>query len=177
MRERQEYALEKRIDDAIITLSLAFSKSGNNEKPVILHSISAGLILFNLGYDADIVIAAILHDILEDTEYDTDKLTNEYGEIITNIIKAVTFDTQIKDKSERNEDMFKRCELNGKSALIVKCADLIDNMPYIKFVEEENMREVLAKKYDSFRYYSQAIKDEPVFVKYMEIYNNYFPKK
>ena len=102
MSKRMDYILEKGMDDAIITLSLAFDQSGENEKPVILHSIRVGMCLFNYGYCFDVVISGILHDILEDTEYSADKLTNQYGETIANIVIATSFDRQITDKLERN---------------------------------------------------------------------------
>jgi len=163
--------LEKKMDDAIIALSLAFSSSGKNEKPVILHSIRVGMNLYNHGYDADVVLSGILHDILEDTGYSEKKLTNEYGETIANIVKATSFDCKIKDKLNRNEDMFMRCKLNGHKALLVKCSDLIDNMPFISLVDEDNLelKRMLAAKYKNFINYADEIKNEPMFQKYIEM--------
>ena len=173
MRKRINYTLEKRMDNAIITLSSALRESGKNEKPVILHSISVGILLFNLGYEADIVISGILHDILEDTGYGVNKLSDEYGEAITNIVMAVSYNSEIKDKLKQNEDIFIRCELNGSKALIVKCADLIDNMPYISLIEDKNLYKTVIQKYKDFINYSNKIKDEQVFSKYMEVYRNH----
>ena len=56
------------VEKAIKYLVDAIKQSGHNPKPVILHSIRVGLFLFNQNYNQDIVIAAILHDILEDTD-------------------------------------------------------------------------------------------------------------
>ena len=176
MDKRMDYALEKSMDDAIITLSLAFAKSGKNEKPVILHSIRVGMCLFNYGYCYDVVISGLLHDILEDTEYSAGKLAGQYGETAAGIVKAVSFDRQIADKIERNEDMFKRCRSNGKNALLVKCADLIDNMPYVQFVDSSNaaLKQELEAKYLSFFKYADMIKNEPIFQEYSEMFSRYF---
>jgi len=170
--------LEKKMDAAIITLSLAFNASGQNEKPVILHSIRVGMNLYNHGYDADIVLSGILHDILEDTEYKEKKLADEYGEAVTNIVKATSFDRSIKDKISSNKDMFMRCKLEGSNALIVKCADLIDNMPFVYLIEAENveLKDMLAAKYRDFTAYADEIKNEPIFQKYLDMLNQYFPQ-
>jgi len=170
--------LEKKMDAAIITLSLAFNTSGKNEKPVILHSIRVGMNLYKHGYDADIVLSGVLHDILEDTEYDEKKLTDEYGEAVTNIVTATSFDPSIKDKISSNKDMFMRCKSHGSKALIVKCADLIDNMPYVYLVETKNieLKDMLAAKYNDFIAYADEIKNEPIFQKYLDMLNQYFPQ-
>lgn len=55
-----------KIEEAIKFLVFTVQESGMNPKPVILHSIRVWLNLQNLGYDKDVVVAAILHDILED---------------------------------------------------------------------------------------------------------------
>lgn len=175
MRKRIDYILEKKMDSAIITLSIAFSQSGKNEKPVILHSINVGMALFNHGYDEDTIISGILHDILEDTGYGVDKLTDEYGKTVASIVKATSFNAEIENSFERNEDVFKRCKATGKSALTVKCADLIDNMPYISLVEEKNLYNLLVKKYHCFIRYSETIKDEPIFREYLEMHKHYVP--
>ena len=176
MRKRIEYALEKRMDDAIITLALAFNQSGKNKKPVLLHSIGVGMLLFEYGHDFDVVISGILHDILEDTEYSENELISEYGEAIAGIVKAVSFDKTITDKRKQNEDMFKRCHAAGKNALLVKCADLINNMPYTAFVDDSNdkLKQELVTKYSSFFRYAGAIKDEPIFQEYTAKFHQFF---
>jgi len=168
--------LEKKMDAAIITLSLAFNTSGENKKPVILHSIRVGMNLYKYGYDADIVLSGILHDILEDTKYDENKLADEYGKAVANIVKATSFNPSIKDKISSNKDMFRRCKLHGNKALIVKCADLIDNMPYVYLVETKNveLKSMLAAKYRDFTAYADEIKNEPIFQKYLDMLNQYF---
>lgn len=50
------------------------SVCANSPKPVILHSIRIALYLNNLGYNRNIVLAAILHDILEDSSASVEKI-------------------------------------------------------------------------------------------------------
>ena len=176
MCKRMDSALEKKMEGAITTLVTTFSRSGKNDKPVIMHSIRVGIKLFNYGYDADVVISGILHDILEDTDYGFDKLEHEYCEVVTEIVKACSFDEKIIDRVERNTDMFKRCKQNGRNALLVKCADLIENMPFISLVDEKNieLKQVLATKYAEFFRFADEIKSEPIFQEYTDIFHRYF---
>lgn len=151
MEKRIDYKLEKAIDSAIIYLAKAFSVSGHNEKPVISHSFRVGLMLFNYGYSGKIVLAGILHDIIEDTDVSVGELEKEYGSEIANMVSAVSFNTKIVSKEEQNLDVFRRCQEYGFDALIVKCADIIDNIDY--FVPTPGYEELalfLVDKYHSF---------------------------
>ena len=58
--------------------------------------------LFNYEYDADTIIVGVLHDILEDASYTTAMLIMNYGETISDIVSAVTFNKSMKDKHEQN---------------------------------------------------------------------------
>lgn len=173
---RKNATLEKKMDDAIITLSKTFDPAAN-AKPVILHSVRVGLCLYNHGYDEDIVLSGILHDILEDT-YTTHKhVEDEYGKTVADIVNAVSFNRAIRDKIEQNEDMLLRCKQYGHKALIVKCADMIDNMPFTAMVDNKKqdvLQDVLGIKYSSFKNHAAEIVDEPIFRVYMDMYDDYF---
>lgn len=62
---------ENKIEKAIKFLVHQIDKNGKNSKPVIFHSLKVGIHLYNLGYDKDIVIAGVLHDVLEDADVDS----------------------------------------------------------------------------------------------------------
>jgi hypothetical protein len=63
------------IDRAIRFLSAAIERSGHNLKPVVLHSVRVGLILDEYRYGWEVVVAGVLHDILEDTAETAEELT------------------------------------------------------------------------------------------------------
>ncbi len=151
MKKRISYEIEKSMDDAIIYLSHHFNESGHNSKPVILHSIRVGMTLFSNGYSKDIVIAGLLHDIIEDTDLSETELRSKYGNQVTDIVCAATFNPLIETKIEREKDVFLRCKRHGFGALIVKCADILDNIDY--FVPTrgyEELAKILIEKYHLF---------------------------
>ncbi|MFT4309727.1 MAG: HD domain-containing protein [Candidatus Woesearchaeota archaeon] len=127
MRSHEENV---QIEEAIKFLVFAFHESGHNPKPVIIHSIRVGLHLYSLGYNNDIVVAAILHDVIEDTAVQIEEIKTKFGDKIAGLVEANTFDESIIDKTERYKENFERCYKAGKEALIIKTADLFDNADY-----------------------------------------------
>jgi len=127
------YVEQTEIEEAFKFLVLSFQQRRvrNRNKPVVLHSIRVGMYLYQLDYPRDIVISGILHDLLEDTDLSYDILKRKFGEKIARLVQACSFDVSIKDKKEQYNEVFTRCLQEGKEALLVKIADLIDNLPYM----------------------------------------------
>lgn len=148
--------LEILMNNAIEYLSTAINTTGHNSKPVLLHSIRVGLYLYEKGYNEDIVLSGLLHDILEDTETPQKNLQDKFGEKVTDIVSSNSFNTLIVDKNERFKDMFNRCVTYGREAVIVKAADIIDNSNYIQFVNDAEMRKWLLFK---MKYFINISKD------------------
>lgn len=165
--------LERLMNNTIEYLSIALNTSGHNDKPVLLHSIRVGFHLYELGYSEDIVLAALLHDILEDTKTSERDLQNRFGLKITQIVSANSFNPLVEDKTEQFNDMFKRCAVYEKEALIVKAADILDNSYYIQFVNDKENREWLLFKMKCFIDISRdLLEDEEIWIKLKEKYHS-----
>ncbi|MEK6964546.1 MAG: HD domain-containing protein [Nanoarchaeota archaeon] len=147
---------DKQIEEAIKFLIFAYQKSGKNTKPVILHSIRVGLHLYHLNYDKDIVIAAILHDVIEDTDVKISELKLRFGMEIAHVVEANSFDESIENKTERYKENFERCCKTGRDALIVKAADFYDNLDYYPLASTNELRKWLL---DKLRYFIENSKD------------------
>lgn len=114
--------------------------SENTRKPVLFHGIRVGAYLYEHNYSRDVVLAGILHDVLEDTEVTEDELVNEFGENVARLVRASTKDDAITDSSLKTEELIKRCVENGEDALIVKTADILDSFKF--YTKENNMDEI-----------------------------------
>ena len=147
----------KKIEKAIGFLVNNFAKSGKNPKPVIFHSLEVAFYLLEQGYKTELVIAAILHDILEDTEVREDDLSKIFGKNITSIIKSVSYSEEIKNWTERYRDVFQRTIERGRGASILKCADIYQNSFYIKLVKNIEFQKRLIKKIGYFLKYSKNV--------------------
>ena len=131
----KSYEENKQIESAIRFLIESFDKSSSNSKPVVLHSVRVGMFLYDCEYKNDIVIAGILHDVLEDTSVTAEEITKEFGDEVARLVEANTFDKNITDRTKAYKENFSRCIAAGKDALIIKAADFLDNFEYCKFDE------------------------------------------
>ena len=136
---------------AILFLCTQYKQSGRNKKPVVLHSIRVALDLERRGYSRVEIIAAFLHDLLEDTDTEESAIADEFGETIAGVVRAVSFDPSITDREKRDLALFGQCVEAGQAAARVKAADIIDNAPYVKHLAgEPALREWRAKRVGVF---------------------------
>lgn len=106
------------------------------KKPVLFHSIRVGTHLYEKGYERDIVIGGLLHDVLEDgTNISEEILESTFGEEILTIVKANSKDESIEDKQAKKEDLIERCIEAGERASIVKASDILDNFFYYEITD------------------------------------------
>ncbi|MCX6810041.1 MAG: HD domain-containing protein [Candidatus Berkelbacteria bacterium] len=151
------------IEKAISFLIANINKSGRNSKPVILHSLQVAFYLLEQEYSEDIIIASILHDILEDSDVTEHELKSEFGDNIANLVKSVSYDQSIEDWDGKYKEMFKRVKSYGKDALILKCADIYFNSFYIKMATGIGFRKKLVGKIKCFLGLSaKEIKNEQI---------------
>jgi (p)ppGpp synthase/HD superfamily hydrolase len=102
------------IEKAISYLVTNYNESGHNPKPVILHSLRIANMLMEMGYDKKIIIGAVLHDIIEDTNVTDEQLKEYFGKEVLDLVKAVSYDDSISDPVEQYKDMYDRVLAYGK---------------------------------------------------------------
>ena len=149
--------LGKKLDMALHYVAYNLRKTGHNTKPVLFHSFKVAYKLYQYDYSEEVVIAGALHDLLEDTKVKKKKKKNNYGESIANIVSTVSFDSNIKDELEQARVMFQNCIDYGIEAVIIKCADLIDNINYVIFVNDKEKCDFLLAKYKLFISMSEVL--------------------
>ncbi len=149
--------LGKKLDMALHYVAYSLRETGHNPKPVLFHSFKVAYKLYQYGYSEEVVIAGALHDLLEDTSVTKEEIKEKFGDSIANIVNVVSFDSNIKDELEQAKVMFKNCINYGIEALIIKCADLIDNFDYMMFVKNKEKYNVLLAKYKLFLSMSEKL--------------------
>lgn len=141
------YQTSKEIEKAIIFLVQTIATSGNNPKPVILHSILVGLSLAKSDYPIHVIQAGFLHDVVEDSEASIESVKEKFGDKVAAIVSACTYDHSIQNKVEQYKDAMSRAAETGKDALVVMAADLIQNEPYY------NQEDFTQYPWDKIRYF------------------------
>ena len=113
------------------------SKMESPNKPAIPHVLRVGEMLYEKGFDKEIVKAGLLHDMLEWSSVSEKELEKKFGKRILEIVKANSKDRSIEDKKARRElQIAKNLEL-GDNALAVKIADNIDSFRHYSITKNE----------------------------------------
>lgn len=116
-------------------------------EPYITHPLSVADILVNLGMDTDTICAALLHDVVEDTEATLDDLKKRFGEDVANLVDGVTKLDQVAlySKEEQQAENIRKIFLSMAKdirVIIIKLSDRLHNMRTLGFRSEEKRRVV-----------------------------------
>jgi guanosine-3',5'-bis(diphosphate) 3'-pyrophosphohydrolase len=116
-------------------------------EPYIAHPVAAASILADLHLDADTIIAAILHDVIEDTPTPKDQLAARFGADVAELVDGVTKLDQIKFKSreEAQAESFRKMLLamvRDLRVILVKLADRTHNMRTIEAMATPRRRAI-----------------------------------
>lgn len=154
------------IDSAVNFLYEKLRESGRNSKPVGLHSIRVASILWNLSQSESIIIAALLHDLVEDTNTNLSEIHSLFGADIAGIVDACTFDYGGDDYGKKLNAAYEsidRAREYGTSALLVKAADFIDNSNYYSLAKGIELRKYLCDKFMYFMTVAEVdLKNSPI---------------
>ena len=114
--------------------------------PYITHCIAAADICFDMGLDEDSIIAALLHDTVEDTSVTREDIVKKFGESVADIVDGVTKLSRVQYTSKEEEQMENlRKMLLAMSkdirVILVKLADRVHNMRTMDFQTPVKQRE------------------------------------
>jgi len=94
----------------------------------ILHPIEVAALLDRSGYPDHVVAAAVLHDVLEDTDAERADLETRFGPEVAEVVALVSDDPAIEDEEQRKDDVRERVRRAGGFATVVYAADKISKV-------------------------------------------------
>lgn len=115
-------------------------------EPYIIHPVSVAIILYNLGMDGESMAAALLHDVVEDTDMTKENIQEEFGEDVANLVEGVTklgkvpIFTKEEQQAENVRKMLMAMSQDIR-VIIIKLADRIHNMRTLSFMRPDKRRE------------------------------------
>ena len=108
--------------------------------PYITHPLAVANILAELGMDTTTLVAALLHDTVEDTGYTLAALTAEFGDEVGHLVDGVTkLDKVVLGSAAEGETIRKMIIAMARDprVLVIKVADRLHNMRTIRFLPPE----------------------------------------
>jgi len=148
-------------DVALIEKAYLFAKKLHegqyriSEEPYIIHPVEVAKILVDLKVDTPTLIAAFLHDILEDTETKPEEIKQMFGDDVLTLVQGVTKlgKLQFKSKEERQAENFRRLFIamaNDIRIIFLKLADRLHNMRTLNFMAANKQRKIARETLDIF---------------------------
>ncbi len=115
--------------------------------PYITHPVAVAHILADMRLDAQTIIAAILHDVIEDTACSREQIAEEFGEEVAELVEGVSKLTQIKfsTRAEAQAENFRKMMMamvKDIRVIIIKLADRLHNMRTLGPLKPEKRRRV-----------------------------------
>ena len=126
-----------------------------SEEPYIIHPVEVAKILLDLKVDAHTLMAAFLHDILEDTETKPEEIEEKFGKDVLTLVQGVTKlgKLQFKSKEERQAENFRRLFIAMASDIrivFLKLADRLHNMRTLNFMAANKQQKIARETLDIF---------------------------
>lgn len=116
-------------------------------EPFISHPVSVAEIVSDMGLDADSIIAALLHDTVEDTELTVETIKKQFGAPVAELVDGMTKLASIQYQSKEEEEMENLRKMFIAMAkdirvILIKLADRLHNMRTIKYMGDSKQREI-----------------------------------
>ena len=136
----------------------------------VIHPLMVAKILVELGMDTETIVAALLHDVVEDTPLELADVTREFGPEIAAMVDGVTklrklpFSSKEEQQAENVRKMLLAMAQDIR-VIIIKLADRLHNMRTIRFKPEQKRRDTAKETMDIYaplahRLGIRAVKEE-----------------
>lgn len=128
----------------------------------ITHPVSVAMLLVDLGMDAETLCAAILHDVLEDTPIARERIAEQFGEAVAELVDGVTKldKLRFRDRQEAAAESFRKMLLamaRDLRVILIKLADRLHNMRTIESMSPDSRRRIARETLDIYAPIAQRL--------------------
>lgn len=142
----------KQLDLEQIKLAYETAKKAHGEQlrvsgePYIIHPLNVASILVGLGMDTETIVAALLHDVVEDTPVTLEEVSHDFGQEVALLVDGVTklgripFSSREEQQAENIRKMLLAMAQDVR-VIIIKLADRLHNMRTIDCMPDQKRRD------------------------------------
>jgi (p)ppGpp synthase/HD superfamily hydrolase len=105
--------------------------------PYVVHPLEAASLLERANYPDEVVAAAVLHDVLEDTATERSELEERFGPGVAELVALVSDDPSIEDRDAQRDDVRERVRRADGEATAVYAADKISKVRELRVLITE----------------------------------------
>jgi guanosine-3',5'-bis(diphosphate) 3'-pyrophosphohydrolase len=119
----------------------------------ITHPLAVTTILAELGMDTTTLVAAILHDTVEDTPYTLADVTEEFGDDVAHLVDGVTKLDKIKYGDAAEAETIRKMVVamaRDPRVLVIKLADRLHNMRTLRYLKQEKQERIATTTLEIF---------------------------
>ncbi len=102
--------------------------------PFLVHLLEVASLLERSGYPDHVVAAAVLHDVLEDTDTDPSELTSRFGSEVSELVAILSDDPSIAELEDRKDDVRERVRRAGGYAPAMYAADKVSKVRELRIL-------------------------------------------
>lgn len=149
----EQYELVDRVlDFATKAHDGQFRKSGD---PYIAHPCAVAKILLDYGMDYETIAAALLHDVVEDTDNSREDITERFGPVVAQLVDGVTKLDKINivSRQERQAESMRKmlmAMVKDVRVIIIKLADRLHNMRTLYALREDKRQRIAKETLDIY---------------------------
>ena len=119
----REAPISPEFAEALSFVEAAYARRLRRVSRTAQHPIEVAGVLRAAGEPEWVVVAGLLHDVLEDTDVSADELAKRFGPEIAGVVEAVSQDETIRGYRERKADLRRRTVDGGREAANIALAD------------------------------------------------------
>jgi len=155
-------------------------KSG---EPYVTHPLAVASILSEMNMDHQSLMAAMLHDVIEDTRVSTEGLQSQFGEAVTGIVDGVSklthlhFETKAEAQAENFQKMMMAMAVDIR-VILVKLGDRLHNMRTLGVMPPEKQRRIARETLDIYAPIASRLGMHDVHIELEELaFRAYYPMR